>query len=75
VGGWRRPRPDEPVTIDLDSTMCKTYGLFKQGGRKYTRKHHRGYHPLLGVVAGYDQVVAARLREGWPTTPAARARS
>ena len=58
------PRPDEPVTIDIDSTMCKTYGLFKQGGRKYTRKHHRGYHPLLGVVAGYDQVVAARLREG-----------
>jgi hypothetical protein len=58
------PNPDEPVTIDIDSTLCKTYGLFKQGGRKYTRKHHRGYHPLLGVVAGYDQVVSARLREG-----------
>ena len=58
------PGPDEPVTIDIDSTMCKTYGLFKQGGHKYTRKHHRGYHPLLGVVAGYDQVVSARLREG-----------
>jgi hypothetical protein len=58
------PSTNEPVTIDVDSTLCETYGLVKQGGRSYTRKHHRGYHPLLGVVAGYDQVVSARLREG-----------
>lgn len=58
------PSTTEPVTIDVDSTLCKTYGLFKQGGHKVTRKHHRGCHPLVAVVAGYDQVVSARLREG-----------
>ncbi len=37
---------DEPVTIDVDSSICETYGLKKQGGTKFTYNHVRGYHPL-----------------------------
>jgi Transposase DDE domain group 1 len=34
-----------PVTVDVDSTICETYGLAKQGARfGYTKV--RGYHPL-----------------------------
>src|SRR5579875_78332 len=54
---------DGPVTIDVDSTICETYGLNKQGSKfGYTKV--RGYHPLLAMVAGLDQVVGARLRSG-----------
>jgi len=35
---------DEPVTIDVDSSICETYGLKKQGGSKFTYNHVRGYH-------------------------------
>lgn len=55
---------DEPVTIDLDSTICETYGLHKQGGAKFTYNHVRGYHPLVSVVAGTGDVVHSRLRGG-----------
>jgi hypothetical protein len=34
------------VTIDVDSSICETYGLAKQGGTKFTYNHVRGYHPL-----------------------------
>jgi Transposase DDE domain group 1 len=53
-----------PVTIDVDSTICETYGLKKQGGSKFTYTHVRGYHPLLAVVAGLGDVVHSRLRGG-----------
>jgi Transposase DDE domain group 1 len=36
---------DEPVTIDVDSTICETYGLSKQGG-VFGHTKVRGYHPL-----------------------------
>jgi hypothetical protein len=55
---------DEPITIDVDSTICETYGLCKQGGAKFTYTHVRGYHPLLAVVAGTGDVVHSRLRGG-----------
>src|SRR5918996_2760972 len=58
------PTSGEPVTIDLDSTFCETYGLGKQGAWKVNRDGLRGYHPLVSVVCGYDQVAATRLREG-----------
>jgi hypothetical protein len=58
------PRDTEPVVIDLDSTFCQTYGVGKQGGWKVNRDGVRGYHPLVAVVDGYDQVAATRLREG-----------
>ena len=56
---------DAPFTIDLDSTICETYGLAKEGAR------HRGYHPLLAIAAGTGDVLMSRLREGGPTPPVA----
>ncbi len=56
-----------PMTIDLDSTICETYGLQKQGGWGFTYSHVRGYHPLLAVVAGSGDVCHARLRRGAAT--------
>ena len=58
----------EPLTIDLDSTICETYGLAKQGGSKFTYAHVRGYHPLLAVAAGTGEVLHARLRAGPAST-------
>src|SRR3989304_175233 len=43
---------DAPFTIDLDSTICETYGLKKQGALHHGYTHVRGYHPLLAVAAG-----------------------
>ena len=53
---------DSPLTIDLDSTICETYGLAKEGARHHGYTGARGYHPLLAV--------AACARAG-PTPPAA----
>src|SRR5664280_1762542 len=53
-----------PFTIDLDSTICETYGLAKEGGSDFTYTHTRGYHPLLAVAAGTGDVLHARLRGG-----------
>ena len=51
---------DAPFTIDLDSTICETYGLAKEGAKGDCR--HHGYtgarvraamvHPLLAIAAG-----------------------
>ena len=43
---------DGPLTIDLDSTICETYGLAKEGARHHGYTGTRGYHPLLAVAAG-----------------------
>ncbi|MGH2392254.1 MAG: IS1380 family transposase [Candidatus Limnocylindria bacterium] len=53
-----------PLTIDLDSTICETYGLAKQGASGFTHTGVRGYHPLLAVAAGTGDVLMARLRGG-----------
>lgn len=58
----------EPLTIDLDSTICETYGLKKQGARHHGYTHVRGYHPLLAIAAGTGDVLMARLREGRANT-------
>jgi hypothetical protein len=58
---------DDPVTIDLDSTLCETYGLAKAGGSQVTRSGQRGYHPLLAVRAGTGEVLHHRLRRGRAT--------
>ena len=34
-----------PLTIDLDSTICETYGLAKEGARDHGYTGQRGYHP------------------------------
>jgi len=54
----------DPVTIDVDSSICETYGLKKQGGTKFTYNHVRGYHPLFAVMAGTGDVVHCRQRGG-----------
>lgn len=59
---------DAPFTIDLDSTICETYGLAKDGARHHTYTHVRGYHPLLAIAAGTGDVLMARLREGRANT-------
>jgi hypothetical protein len=55
---------DRPLTLDLDSTICETYGRAKQGGSRFTHTGVRGYHPLLAVAAGTGEVLHARLRGG-----------
>ena len=50
---------DGPLTIDLDSTICETYGLAKEGARRHGYTGQRGYHPPLAVAA---DVLMARLR-------------
>ena len=53
-----------PLTIDLDSTICETYGLAKEGARHHGYTGARGYHPLLAVAAGTGDVLMVRLRAG-----------
>ena len=62
---------DGPLTIDLDSTICETYGLAKEGARHHSYTGARGYHPLLAAAAGAagaGDVLMARLREGRANT-------
>ena len=59
---------DAPFTIDLDSTICETYGLAKEGARHHGYTGARGYHPLLAGAAGAGDVLMARLREGRANT-------
>ena len=48
---WSAGAGDGPLTIDLDSTICETYGLVKEGARDHSYTGQRGYHPLLAVAA------------------------
>jgi len=57
-----------PLTIDLDSTICETYGLQKQGASGFSYAGVRGYHPLLAIAAGTGDVLMARLRGGNATS-------
>ncbi len=59
---------DGPLTIDLDSTICETYGLAKEGARHHGYTGKRGYYPLLAVAAGTGDVLTSRLREGRANT-------
>ena len=59
---------DSPLTIDLDSTVCETYGLAKEGARHHNYTGQRGYHPLIAVAAGTGDVLMARLRKGRANT-------
>jgi hypothetical protein len=57
------PDLDADLTIDLDSTICQTYGVAKQGGVfGYTKV--RGYHPLLATTAETGEVLHSRMRGG-----------
>ena len=59
---------DAPLTIDLDSTICETYGLAKEGARHHGYTGKRGYHPLLAIAAGTGDVLMSRLRQGRANT-------
>ena len=59
---------DGRLTLDLDSTVCETYGLGKEGARRHNHTGQRGYHPLLAVAAGTGDVLLARLRQGRANT-------
>ena len=55
---------DAPFTIDLDSTICETYGLAKEGARDHGYTGKRGYHPLLAVAAGTGDADGPAARSG-----------
>ena len=59
---------NDPLTIDLDSTHCGTYGLAKEGAQRHNYAGQRGYHPLLAIAAGTGDVLMARLRKGRANT-------
>jgi hypothetical protein len=56
VAAGAHPGFAESVTVDIDSTLCETYGLGKDGARGVMRTGRRGYHPLLAVVAGTGDI-------------------
>ena len=56
------------MTIDLDSTVCETYGLAKEGAQRHNYAGQRGYHPIWAVAAGTGDVLMARLRKGRANT-------
>lgn len=68
VAAGAHPGFSESVTVDIDSTLCETYGLVKDGARGVMRTGLRGYHPLLAVIAGTPEIAGviahARLRRG-----------
>jgi hypothetical protein len=51
------------LTIDVDSTVCETYGLAKQGG-VFAYNGVRGYHPLVASLADTGELLHTRLRGG-----------
>ena len=59
---------DEPLTTDLDSTVCEIYGLAKEGAQRHNYAGQRGYHPFFATTAGTDDVLMARLRTGRANT-------
>ena len=57
---------DEPFTIDLDSTVCETYGLAKEGAQHHNYAGQRGYYTLFAIAAGTGGILMARLRKDAP---------
>ena len=57
-----------PLTINLDSTICETYGLAKESAQRHTYVGVRGYDPLVAVAAGNVDVLMVRLRKGRSNT-------
>ena len=54
---------DEPMTIDMDSTICPVHGDYKQGAAfGYTKV--LGYHPLLATRAETGEALHIRFRKG-----------
>jgi len=58
---------DEPLVVDLDSTICQVHGKQKQAA-SYGYTKVLGYHPLLATRAGTGEVLFARMRKGAANT-------
>jgi hypothetical protein len=58
------PDLDDDLTVDIDSTVCETYGLAKQGGARFAYSGVRGYHPLVASLADTGELLHTRLRGG-----------
>ncbi len=63
-GAGLGPDLDADLTIDIDSTVCETYGLNKQGGQRFSYLGVRGYHPLIASLADTGELLHTRLRGG-----------
>jgi Transposase DDE domain group 1 len=53
----------QPMTIDVDSTICEVHGHHK-GGAAYGYTRQLGYHPLLATRADTGEVLHTRQRTG-----------
>jgi hypothetical protein len=53
----------QPMTIEVDSTICEVHGHHK-GGAAYGYTRQLGYHPLLATRADTSEVLHARQRTG-----------
>lgn len=62
------PDPDSDLTVDVDSTVCATYGLAKQGATTFSYLKVRGYHPLIASLADTGELLHTRLRGGNATS-------
>ena len=58
---------NEPMTIDLDSTICEVHGYHK-GGAGYGYTKVLGYHPLLATRADSGEILGVRQRKGSANT-------
>ncbi len=54
---------NEPLTIDMDSTITEVYGAQKEGA-SYGYTHVLGYHPLLATRADTGEMLHVRFRKG-----------
>jgi hypothetical protein len=57
----------QPMTIDVDSTICEVHGHDK-GGAAYGYTRTLGYHPLLASRADTGEVLHLRMRKGSANT-------
>ena len=58
---------DEPMAIDMDSTICEVHGSHKHGA-SYRYTHVLGYHPLLATRADTGETLHAGFRKGSANT-------
>ena len=64
AAGLGPERLDAPLTLDVDSSLCETYGLAEQGAARFSYQRNRGYHPLIAALAETGELAHARLRGG-----------
>ena len=57
----------DPMTLDLDSTVCEVHG-YRKGGAAYGHTRQFGYHPLLASRSNTGEVLHARQRKGSANT-------